>query len=136
MRIFAGLLMTTILALATTASATTPVQGCQDHALHDTDALFSRDALRTLLDQHPRSPVAHIEAAEQICAVHQIDASHLLLESDRRSYLLTVRPHCGGLPWARRVGIAAPNGEIWRGFDAVSLDGRSCDIQTIERLSG
>jgi len=135
MKILTGLAIAAALALGSTAWSTAPARGCGYPPLHDTQALFSRDALRSFLAEQPRSPVARIAAAEQICALHQIDARHLLLQSRGQSYVLTVPRHCGGLPWARRVGIAAPNGEIWQGFDAVSLDGRRCDIQAIERLS-
>lgn len=136
MKILTGLVIAAALALGPMAWSTAPARGCGYPPLHDTAALFSRDALQSFLAEQPRSPVDRIAAAEKICALHQVDARHLLLESDGQSYLLRVRPHCGGLPWARRVGITAPNGEIWKGFDAVSLDGRRCDIQAIERLPG
>ncbi len=84
---------------------------------------------------HNAVPVEQIPAARSAGDLTAIDLSHVLLSTaDNKRYLLTLRRRCPELRWARHVGVTASGNSIWAGFDALTADGQSCQIQEIHRL--
>jgi hypothetical protein len=81
--------------------------------------------------------VEQIPAARSAGDLTAIDLSHVLLSTaDDKRYLLTLRRRCPELRWARHVGVTASGNSIWAGFDALTADGQTCQIQEIHRLDG
>jgi len=82
-----------------------------------------------------RAPVRSIESANQISGWEQVDNQHVVLRfSPQDQYLLTLRNPCLGLNWGRNVGVTMSNNTIWAGFDAITVDGNQCEIETIHPL--
>ena len=77
-------------------------------------------------------PVRSIESADRISGWEQLDDQHVVLRlSADDEYLITLKSRCLGLNWARNVGVTMSNNTIWAGFDAITVDGNQCEIETI-----
>jgi len=77
-------------------------------------------------------PVSSIEAADRISGWEHLDDQHVVLRlSPQDEYLITLKSRCLGLNWGRNVGVTMSNNTIWAGFDAITVDGNQCEIETI-----
>ena len=82
--------------------------------------------------QHLQEPVQNIESANRINDWEQLDDQHLVLRlGPQDRYLITLKNRCVGLSWARNVGVTMSDNTIWAGFDAITVDGNQCEIETI-----
>ena len=81
------------------------------------------------------APVRNIESADRISGWEHLDDQHVVLRlSAEDQYLITLRRQCLGLNWARNVGVTMSNNTIWAGFDAITVDGNQCEIESINPL--
>ncbi|MEM7080810.1 MAG: DUF6491 family protein [Pseudomonadota bacterium] len=81
-------------------------------------------------------PVKKIPFASSIDSWHAVDPKHVVVNlSPTKSYLLTLRRDCPALRNNADLGVTASNNTIYAGFDAVTVNGRSCTIQRINKLS-
>ena len=83
------------------------------------------------------TPVDKISFANQVQRWQALDARHLVISvSPRRQFLLTLRSDCAGLRFADHVELSGSRSNtVYAGFDYVRVDGRQCNIETINRVS-
>ena len=76
--------------------------------------------------------VRSIPDAQQISAWTTIDNQRVVINVNATDpYLLTLKQQCHGLGWAQNITVTMSNNTIWAGFDAITVDGNQCEIETI-----
>ncbi len=85
------------------------------------------------------TPVPQLPSADRISRWQPLDASRLLVEvTDHEQYVLKVPAACGVFNLAANFGaemsVSMSDNTIWAGFDRVTVDGRACVIEAINRL--